>query len=281
MNQNSSNTLKVTKVIIYPVKSMAGYEVPRARCTQNGLEGDRSFVVTRPDGRFLTARQFPKLLTLRPVWNADNTAITIEGPKDTITVEVPDAAAAAKVQIWNDTAKGLDCGDTIADWLSGILNKDVRLMSIASDGTRVSESNAHAPNSFADAMPLLILSQESLDLINQHLEESVTWENFRPNLLVSGLKQPFEEDYWHSIITDGTELQMAHGCTRCVMTTINQATGEFRKNREPMRLLKTIRRAEDKQIYVGQNAFVLAPGILHAGASVTVTETRENNILAP
>lgn len=273
--------MKLSKILIYPVKSMAGYEVSSSGCTQNGLQGDRSFVVARPDGRFLTARQLPKLLTLRPVWNDSLTEITIKDTDDSITVAVPDGGAETEVQIWKDTAVGYDCGEQVAGWLSERLGKDVRLISMARKAVRTSASNAHAPSSFADAMPLLVMSQESIDLINSNLEVPVSWENFRPNLVVSGLEEPFGEDSWHRAQVGSAVLQMAHGCTRCVMTTVDQLAGTFRKDGEPMHLLKAIRRAEDKQVYVGQNAIVLSAASLRVGDPVTVQSIRQGNLLAP
>jgi uncharacterized protein len=46
----------------YPVKSMAGEQLQRARLTLTGIEGDRTIQVADERGRVVTARRYPGLL---------------------------------------------------------------------------------------------------------------------------------------------------------------------------------------------------------------------------
>lgn len=275
------NKMHVDKIFIYPVKSMAGYAVEQATADENGFLGDRQFVVTNSKGKFLTARQLPKLLTLQPTWNDDYSTLKINGPVDEIFVDYPTSSKAQDIQVWKDSLYGVDCGDDVAMWLSHILGKEVRLMTAAVEAKRKSAQNQHVPNNYADSMPLMVMSQATIDEINRHIDLPVTWRNFRPNILVSGVSNAFAEDYWEKIKIGTSEMQMVHGCARCVMTTIDPHTGVLREDREPMLSLRNYRRFPDKQIYVGQHGKVTEPSLMKSGDLIKVITNRPENILMP
>ena len=44
-----------------------------------------------------------------------------------------------------------------------------------------------------DATPYLIVTQTSIDELNTRLDHSVSSTNFRPSILLTGTKHPFEE----------------------------------------------------------------------------------------
>jgi uncharacterized protein YcbX len=54
----------VIRLFIHPVKSMRGIGVSHALADMSGLAFDRIFMVTEPDGTFITARQFPQMVRL-------------------------------------------------------------------------------------------------------------------------------------------------------------------------------------------------------------------------
>lgn len=271
-------TMKLEKILIYPVKSMAGYEADSAYCDKDGLEGDRRFVVTKPGGQFLTAREYPKLLTLSPRWIDEGEALVIDGDRSSLTVRTTPSRLENSVTVWDDTVTAGDCGDEVAVWLSDFLGREVRLKAIGDEGKRRSAKNPLAPDSFADAMPLLLLSDASVADINSRLKEPVSYRNFRPNLLISGVPTSFEEDLWSTVKVGDMSLEMVYACSRCIMTTADPSLGVFRKDKEPIKTLGTYRRGDDKQIYVGQNAIVQSAGVFKAGDLVTVSSRRERNI---
>jgi uncharacterized protein YcbX len=55
----------VKEIWRYPVKSMAGEQLERARLTPSGIEGDRVVQVQNGAGRTVTARTHPGLLGFR------------------------------------------------------------------------------------------------------------------------------------------------------------------------------------------------------------------------
>ena len=270
--------ITLERLTLYPVKSMGGMDVKTAYCDKNGLKGDRQFIIANTKGGCITAREKPQLLTLHPRWNDDFTAITIHGNGPVMTVSRPDPAELHELAIWDDTADGVDCGDTIADWLTDFLGTPARLLSIAGPASRHQKCTSDTPQSYADLMPLLLLSSASVEMINTHLEKAVSARNFRPNILLAGVQEGFAEDFWQTLRVGNVVIDQVLGCSRCVMTTADPDTGVFDKHKEPMKTLGRIRRGRDKRIYVGQNGAVRHPGTLHIGDTVTVAATRDDNI---
>ena len=61
--------MKVAEIWRYPVKSMAGERLERARVTPLGIEGDRVVHAEDARGRVITARTHPRLLGHRATLN--------------------------------------------------------------------------------------------------------------------------------------------------------------------------------------------------------------------
>ncbi len=89
---------------------------------------------------------------------------------------------------------------------------------------------------------------------------------FRPNLVVAGC-DAFDEDRWRQIRIGGMTFDVAKPCSRCVMPSIDQGTGQ----RDPQinRVLASYRR-KDGQVYFGQNLLYAAGGTVTVGDSVEV-----------
>ena len=60
-------------------------------------------------------------------------------------------------------------------------------------------------------------------------------ERFRPNLVVDGDLEPFEEDRWRRVHVGAVEFRVVKPVDRCVLTTIDPATLE--RGHEPIRTL--------------------------------------------
>ena len=58
--------ITLSQLYIHPVKSMRGLALSHAQATTSGLAFDRIFMVTEPDGTFITARQFPQMVLFTP-----------------------------------------------------------------------------------------------------------------------------------------------------------------------------------------------------------------------
>ncbi|EME42754.1 hypothetical protein DOTSEDRAFT_36553 [Dothistroma septosporum NZE10] len=88
---------------------------------------------------------------------------------------------------------------------------------------------------FSDCAPYLIASSRSMDDIHPRLPPTTTdpmrIEKFRPNIIISGAPQPWDEDYWGEITIGehGTQsevkIECIHNCGRCKSINIDFATG--------------------------------------------------------
>ena len=58
--------VRIVSVHVYPVKSCHRLDPAAVTLGARGLVGDRAWMVTSPDGRFLTQRTHPALARIRP-----------------------------------------------------------------------------------------------------------------------------------------------------------------------------------------------------------------------
>lgn len=90
-----------------------------------------------------------------------------------------------------------------------------------------------------DQTPFMMLSEESINHLNTELKNPVTANNFRPNILIDGILEPYGEDFWTyvRIGKDGPIFKNACPCERCKLTTVNPVTGTFNEDGEPLKTL--------------------------------------------
>ena len=144
---------------------------------------------------------------------------------------------------WKDRCAAFDAGEEAAEFLTAISAHPMRLVRF--DARRKRPSNpqwtpgVEALNQFSDGFPWLLISEASLEDLNARLTRKLPMNRFRPNIVVSGLA-PFGEDQLHDLTGDGVRLRRAKPCTRCIVTTTDQATGT-RDGDEPLRTLAKFR----------------------------------------
>lgn len=83
--------------------------------------------------------------------------------------------------------------------------------------------------SFADCAPYLITSHTSLEDVSSRLPEGEEMDmtKFRPNIVIKGAFEAYQEDYWGKIkINNNAEIIMAHNCVRCKSINIDYETGK-------------------------------------------------------
>jgi hypothetical protein len=120
--------------------------------------------------------------------------------------------------------------------------------------------------SLADAFPLLLISQPSLDDLNERLAVPVPMNRFRPNLVVNGCGA-FDEDRWKGIRIGDILLRVVKPCSRCVTTTVDQATGI--QGKEPLVTLSQYRKFNGKVCF-GQNVIPENDAVVNIGDRVEI-----------
>ena len=271
--------ITVKHIFIHPVKSMAGQMVEEALLTADGLAGDRQFVVVNEKGKFRTARECPSLLIIKAVTMDDLLVLSQPNGRSISIPLMPQDQELKKIKLWDDDVTGADMGDDAARWLSDYLGKASRLISIADKSVRQGKYRG-TPKSFADASPLLLTSNASLNDLNRRLSVPVIDRNFRPNIVVTGDMEPFGEDLWAEIKIGDIVMQVAWGCNRCILTTVDPLTGSKSDDMEPVKTLKTFRTAADKNFYFGQNIIPQTQGTIHVGDAVEIISVRKKPLYA-
>jgi len=91
-----------------------------------------------------------------------------------------------------------------------------------------------APNhlneiTFADVAPYLVVSEKSMEDVQRRLPsgELMDIRKFRPNIIVTGATDVWEEDFWGELTVGGkTRIECEHNCARCTSINIDYATGK-------------------------------------------------------
>jgi uncharacterized protein YcbX len=270
--------MRLASIHTYPIKSCHRIDQGDAVVELWGLAGDRRWLVVEPDGTFVTQRAEPALARVRP-GHRDGGGLVLRAPgRPDLDVPVPAGGGALlPVTVWRSTVDATPAGEAADDWLSALLDRKVRLVHL-DDPTRRSPSPKYAqPHdrvSFADGYPLLLATAASLDAVNDWLagagDEPVPMTRFRPNVVVTGAPAWAEDDWLgRRIRIGGVTLRVVKPCSRCVMTTIDQESGE--RGRQPLRILGRHRRFEAGLLF-GVNLIPDGEGVIAVGDQVEVLE---------
>ena len=265
---------RLAAIRIYPVKSAAGMSLDDCLVEPRGLAGDRRWMVIDAAGRFLTARDHPRLVLVhvRIVDDGIRLAATGRSPITVASAESGSGGQARPVTIWGDDASGVDAGDEVSRWFSEFLDTPARLVEMPDDCLRPVDPEFARPGdrvSFADGYPVMLIGRASLDELNARLGAPTTMRRFRPNLVVEGAA-PFAEDHWWRLRIGEVEFEGAENCQRCTFPTIDPNTGLKDPRREPMRTLATFRRRAEGGVFLGQNLIPRTLGTIRVGDPVEI-----------
>jgi uncharacterized protein len=251
----------ISELNIYPLKSGRAIPQQQVRLGVTGFEWDRHWMAASPDGVFMSQRTQPRLARVVP-----------ELAEDTLTLRTPDMqplripvqpdGPTQPARVWKDSITAIDLGDQPAEWLTQAVGFDARLLRISPVLDRRAKAEfagpTPAPVSFADGFPILVCNAASLAYLNTRMPEPIGMERFRPNIVLEGL-EPFEEDRIAELRFETVTLRLVKPCTRCVITSTDQRTGEPSTN--PLPVLRAFR--FDKALLgvtFGENA-VIARGV--------------------
>jgi uncharacterized protein YcbX len=265
----------VTELNIYPLKSGGQLPLDSARVEPRGLQGDRRYMLVDEAGRFLTQRRYPRMALIQLRRTEQGFRLHAPGSAD---LELPTALvidAQRAVTVWQSELDASLADDALNDWFSAFMGFAVQLVFMDDRHERAlnpGRGRAGDQVSFADGAPLLLISEASLAELNHRLAQPVTMQRFRPNLVVSA-DQPFAEDSWRLIRIGEAEFEVSWACTRCVMTTVDPATGEKDAHGEPLKTLAAFRRVPGGIVF-GQNLIPRRLGQVRVGDRVELLQTR-------
>ena len=270
-----ADPLHLRDIYTYPVKSLGGVRLNEAFLKEKGLQFDRRWMLVDDHGRFLSQRKHPAMALLQTDITSKGIAVyPKKGPSSRIIIPFePSSHQTREVSIWDDRVEAQYVSRDLSKWFSDRLDIRCHLVSMPSSTRRLLKPKYQVNKesvSFADAMPFLLISQASLDDLNSRLGKQVAMERFRPNLVVAG-GTPYQEDMWDEI-TIGTALfKITKPCARCVVTTINQQSGQ--KSKEPLKTLSSYRNVNGDVLF-GQNMLLLDGDRVKIGDEILVNQIK-------
>lgn len=253
----------ITALNVYPVKSCRGVPLAAAEVTPTGLLYDRHWMLVRPNGRFVTQRELPRLALVGTRVGSDGLTLTAPGMPE---LNLPRIApgSARPVTVWKFDGRGVDYGAEATAWVTKYLETELSLVAFDTSFPRECSPewtrDTPAITEFADGFPVLVISRASLDDLNSRLAANshgaLPMERFRPNVVIDGVGA-YDEDRIHELSLNGVTLRMVKPCARCAITTTDQQAGKV-DGVEPLRTLKEYRWDKElRGVLFGQNAIVI------------------------
>ncbi|TKX21579.1 MOSC domain-containing protein 1 [Elsinoe australis] len=254
--------MKIEKIYAYPVKSLRPVELSSAEATRYGLSFDRRFMLVKvlPDGvQNIHVTHFPESVLFLPSIRlaedddtVDELTITYRAPGKAETsltfplFPVASGLGTVDVTMHKSPTQGFDMGAECNDWFSDCYGFPVKLLYLSDNRREILMSNS--PNlgswstwmsgllsgdeksqiTFADCAPYLVVSRTSLHDVSKRLPdgEEMDITKFRPNVVIEGADEPWEEDYWAELELGGIKLDLVHNCVRCKSINIDYNTGK-------------------------------------------------------
>lgn len=254
----------------YPVKSCAGEAVDALALGTDGWPvGDRAWGVVDATGELTWMGAHPRLALVHARLAGGGVELESEG--QTLHVAEP-RGAALTVRAWNgerqdfDLLQAWDAGEAAAGLLAQATGTQLRLVRLSEAAQRRPVLNAlHVVGDGS-----LQAWQQALQLPLQGLAERV-----RPNVLLAadaaGPLTPFIEDLLTQADVGTLSLRRTGPCVRCLMTSIDPATGTPQPPALDALTGLSTERAPGEPVQFGIYVASNGPGVLRRGDAVELT----------
>jgi len=222
------------------------------------------------------------------------------------------------VAIWKNVTDAYVCesfdksGPSPSELLSKYIGRPVVLVLKGPGSRPIRKTESHptleGTAAFQDGYPLLLASTESLEGVQNCIraaangegqfqvsgidpkwkDEDVIMERFRPNIVVSGLLKPFDEDSWGDVaigdpVSGGGKFTFVSRCGRCRLPNVDPNSGEYDES-VPFKVIAKFRRVDKTMPYTpcfGVNGLPQQSGVLRVGDNMKVLTTFDRNNLPP
>ncbi len=247
------NTLQITDLFIYPVKSTFRISLNQCVVEQDGFEHDRRFAIINEQGRIITARENNKLFKIKTKINADHLMILGQEELE-FKIDLKNSNIQKKeVTIFKDLLSVKLVDHEVNAWLSNILEESAQLVCTDEINRRMMKLKYNGKETdsigFKDASAIHLISEDSVKALNEQLDEPVSIDHFRPNIVIKGI-DAYAEDNWKKLKIGDCQFDVAIKTARCPMININPNSQEININKEPLKTLAKTR-SEDNKVNFG------------------------------
>jgi uncharacterized protein YcbX len=253
----------VKEIYIYPIKSLAGISCQNALAEEMGFENDRRWMLIDAENQMITQREHRIMSQFYPEILEGKISITFQDQKHEFSIN-EHLENSIEVNVWDDKSEVVEVNHETSKWFSQHLGFECKLVKIIKIGSRKHESSKlkEAFNvSLADGYPYLLIGTESLDFLNEKLEDKITVLRFRPNIVISSQKE-HEEDDFDTFTIGNVQFKNIKPCGRCIMVNNDPNNGKLKK--EPLKTLSKYRVVNNSVLF-GTNIVSLNSGIISVG----------------
>ena len=279
----------ISQLLVYPVKSCAGVPVQEAILTETGLEFDRAWMVVDEHGEFLTQRELPPMALVQPQLKHYDMVLRAPGML-ALHVKLDEVEAPVRVRVWGEEVAAYDMGAIAAQWFTDFLGTKARLVRFDPEHKRRSDlqwtGGVEALNQFSDGYPLLVISEASLNHLNEKLvaagAAAVGMARFRPNIVLAnpadGTEMAAHDEDRLDVVRIATavgvvQIKPVKPCPRCPIPNVDPTTAV--SSPEVGDMLQTYRQDArvNGAVTFGMNAIVVGgiDHLLKVGQAVTAS----------
>lgn len=266
-----SSVGRVSRLFIYPVKSCRPVEVEEATVGPYGFHFDRMWMVVRPDEdggslSFLSLRTLPRLSQLQPLLTSTHLNLVCCDDPSLPTLSLPlssssSSSSPVSCRVWDDSVLCTAENSSAQQWVRSALHSpDVVLVRISSPNhysrlipPALTPAHSSPSTSLSDGFPYLLVSEASRKAAEQRAAVSVDVRRFRPNVVVDGSHEAFEEDTWAQLQVGKTTMWGVKACARCKVPRLNPLEGQEDLNGQPTKALVDLGHFYKDEAYFGLN----------------------------
>ena len=266
----------VQSLVSYPLKSCAGIHSDSIEILNQGMLGDRRFMLTQMDGTFVTGRTHPRITAIECAYQGDKLVLSYPGVAPLTLDENIFSEQLHSTSVWGTKLLGQGCGYAADQWISDLLAEPLRILYFGEKSERLVEGHTDHKVGFADGFPILLANSQSLAHLNSRLAAPVSMANFRPNIVISGALA-WQEDEWAEIKIGEVHFSLPKPCSRCIFTTVDPKTATFDMTSEPLTTLATYRQqtGDSNDVIFAENMLVVKPGVIKVGDKVEILATKK------
>lgn len=268
----------VRELWTYPVKSCQGVAVDSIDITSLGIVGDRRFAIWA-DGELVEQKLNPYVASIGASLDPDTGLLTLTHPDHGVHQHRARSEGPLRRARWVlDEFDAVDQGDEVAEWLSSVLGRNVRLVAphdpwqINFPVPQMELLHEQPKQNFTAASQVGLANRASLDDLNTLVDTPVPMDRFRMNVVVDGLA-PYAEETVGGLGNDEVELVQVSPAERCLIITTDQRTGARPENNLMATLAKYRSKPKDDRfgsgLKFGNYMTVGKEGTLRVGDGLT------------
>jgi uncharacterized protein YcbX len=263
-------TATITGLHIYPVKSCRGIPLQAAKVSQTGFADDRHWMLVRPNGRFVTQRELPRLALIGTATDAGALTLTAPGMPPLAVARGNGGDARLTVEIHGQRHRLRRPPPTGAR-ISG--HAAARLVRFES----VSHANVTPPDSW-DSRHHRVLGWLPRPGDRARVADGAQFapaegasHGALPSQRCHRWSGAYDEDRIHELRTPSVTLRLVKPCTRCSITTTDQQLGAVTASSRWPRSRPIAMTPNCAAVKFGQNVII----VNGAGAQLRVGESFE------